>query len=326
MRVLITGATGFIGSHLAEHLHQKGHTLKCLIRKTSNLSYLEGLPIEFIYGDLFTQNILCEAVKDVDYIYHVAGITKARTKPEYFRGNQLATKNLLDAVRTVKPNLKRFVHVSSQAAAGPSVNGTIDETTPFHPITTYGISKMEAERECIRCMENIPITIVRPPAVYGPRDKDIFEFFNTMNKGLQPMIGFNYKQVSLIHVKDLVDGIILAGESAAGVGQTYFISSAKFYDWKEVGEITSRILGKKVFRLRIPEFLVFMIAGIAEAYSIISRQAVLLNWEKAMDIVQDDWTCSVEKARKDLGFKESFTIETGIRNTVDWYKEHGWLK
>lgn len=325
MRVLITGATGFIGSHLAEKLHQKGYTLRCLVRKTSNLTALSGVPVEYIYGDLFTEAVLKDAVKDVEYIYHVAGITKARTKEEYFRGNELATKNLLEAVQAVQPRLKRFVHVSSQAAVGPSVNGSIDETTPYHPITTYGISKMEAERDCRRVMDKIPITIVRPPAVYGPRDKDIYQFFNTMSKGLQPMIGFNRKDVSLIYVKDLVEGIVLAGESEKSVGQVYFISSEKFYDWREVGDITAAILGKKVVRIPIPELLVFFVAAISELYSTISKKAVLINWEKAKDIVQDSWTCWIDKAKRDLGFKEAYTLESGITETVRWYRENGWL-
>ncbi len=326
MRVLITGATGFIGSHLAAELHRKGYELRCLVRRSSNLSSLSDLPIEYVYGDLFSEQVLCEAVRGTQYIYHVAGITKAKTKADYFRGNHIATKNLLHAVRTEKPQLRRFVHISSQAAVGPTRGGTItDETTPFHPITTYGISKMEAEKECLAVMEEIPITIVRPPAVYGPRDKDIFEFFNTMNKGLQPMVGFNKKEVSLIHVKDLIDGIVLAAEADIGAGETYFISSERFYNWKEVGEITSRIMGKKVLHVRIPEIAVYTIAAIAELYSLVSRRAVLLNWEKAKDIVQDSWTCSIKKAMTELGFKESFTLEQGITDTVGWYKHHGWL-
>ncbi len=325
MRVLVTGATGFIGSHLAEKLHQKGYTIRCLVRKTSNLSSLSEVPVEYVYGDLFTETVLRDAVKGVEYIYHVAGITKARTREEYFRGNELATKNLLEAILTVQPPLKRFVHVSSQAAVGPSLNGSIDETTPYHPITAYGESKMEAERDCTRVMDKIPITIVRPPAVYGPRDKDIFQFFNTMSKGLQPMIGFNKKDISLIYVKDLVDGIVLAGESEKSKGQIYFISSEKFYDWREVGDITAGIMGKKVLRIPIPELLVFFVAAISEFYSMISRKAVLINWEKAKDIVQDSWTCWIDKAKRDLGFKEAYTLEGGIKETVRWYKEKGWF-
>lgn len=212
MRVLITGATGFIGSHLAEIFHSNGHKVRCLIRRTSDLHWIRHLPNEYAYGDLFDRDALEAAVADVDHVYHLAGITKARTKEEYYRGNHLATKNLLATVLEHRPGLGRFVHVSSQAAVGPSSPGSpIDEATPFHPITTYGRSKMEAEKECLRLADRLPITIVRPPAVYGPRDKDVFEFFNTMSKGLQPMVGFGEKVVSLIHVRDLVDGIVLAG-------------------------------------------------------------------------------------------------------------------
>ncbi len=327
MKILITGGTGFIGSHLAERLHARGHALRCLVRLTSDLRWLRQLPIEYIYGDLFDERALTSAVQGVDYVYHLAGVTKARTPEEYFRGNHHATANILAAVRKSRPGIRRFIHVSSQAAVGPSPGGgPVDERTPFHPITTYGRSKMEAEKECLNAMADAPITIVRPPAVYGPRDKDIFEFFKTMHRGLQPMIGFNEKLVSLIHVSDLVDGIILAGEHAKAVGQTYFISSERFYNWKEVGEITARVMGRSVIRLRIPEFLVYGIAAISECYSVVSRRPVLLNLEKARDIVQDAWTCSIEKARAELGFKESLPLEVGIRDTVDWYRAQGWLE
>lgn len=326
MQILITGATGFIGSHLAERLHAKGYALKCLVRKTSNLVWLKDMNIEYIYGDLHDTEVLRKAVAQVDYIYHLAGVTKAKTRAEYFAGNHTATKNLLDAALSHSSNLKRFVHVSSQAAVGPSEQGIpVDEQTAFHPITTYGVSKMEAEKECINRMDKLPVTIVRPPAVYGPRDKDVFAFFSSMSKGLQPMIGFNNKEVSLIHVKDLVDGIVLAGEHTKAAGQTYFISSERFYNWKEVGEVTAGAMKKRALRLRIPEFIVYTIAAFSELFGLLSRKPVLLNFEKARDIVQDAWTCSIKKAKDELGFKESQTLEEGIRNTVEWYYRNGWL-
>src|ERR1051326_1861792 len=289
MLVLITGASGFIGSHLAEQLHAKGYKLRCLVRKTSNLVWIKHLPIEYVYGDLFNEEALKQSVAGTDYIYHVAGTTKARTREEYFRGNHLGTKNLLDAVLDVKPNLKRFILVSSMAGVGPAVRGSpLDETTPFHPITAYGESKMEAEQECLKVADSVPMTITRPPAVYGPRDKDVFEFFNTMNKGLQPMIGFNDKAVSLVSVSGLGNGIILAGERPEALRQTYFISSERFYTWKEIGEVTARVMHKKGLRLHIPVSLVYTIAAVSELFSMVSGKAVLLNWEKAKDIVQDD--------------------------------------
>jgi nucleoside-diphosphate-sugar epimerase len=325
-RILITGATGFIGSHLADALAAKNHQLRCLVRKTSSLAWIKDLPVEYVYGDLFDHEVLRRAVREVDVVYHLAGLTKATTKEEYARGNHLATKNLLEAVLAERPGLSRFVHVSTQAAVGPSVGGVpVDETTPFHPITTYGVTKMEAEKECLRLMDRLPITITRPPAVYGPRDKDVFEFFSAMSKGLQPMIGFNNKQVSLIHVKDLVDGIIAAGEHPRAVGQTYFIASEQYYDWKTVGRITAGVMGKKALRLRIPEAGVYAIAAVSELYGLVSRKPVLLNFEKARDIVQDAWTCSIAKAQRELGFKESLSLEEGIRGTVAWYRHQGWI-
>lgn len=327
MRVLITGATGFIGSHLVEELHRKGYQIRCLVRKSSNLEWIKHLPIEYVHCDYSDLASLQKAVANVDYVYHMAGVTKAKTKAGYFNGNYTATKNLLQAVLSSKKDLKRFIHISSQAAVGPSLNGEpVNETTPFHPITSYGVSKMEAEKECLRLMDQLPITIVRPPAVYGPRDRDIYAFFNTMNKGLQPMIGFGNTYVSLIHVKDLVDGIILAGENDKAIGQTYFISSEKHYNWKELGEITARILHKKVIRIRIPISVVFLIATLAEFSSLFSNKPALLNIEKARDITRDYWTCSIEKSKRELGFRESLTIEEGIRITLDWYREHNWLK
>ena len=260
-------------------------------------------------------------------VYHVAGVTKAKTKEGYYSGNHLATSRILEAVVSANPSIRRFVHVSSQAAVGPSFDGApVDESTPFHPITTYGKSKMEAEKECLKLIGSLPITIVRPPAVYGPRDKDIFEFFSAMNRGLQPMIGFNNKMVSLIHVTDLVEGIILAGEHPQAAGQTYFISSERFYNWKEVGLITAGILGKRAIRMRIPEFGVYTIAGFSELFGLVTRKPVLLNFEKARDIVQDCWTCSVQKAKSELGFKESMSLEDGIRDSIAWYRQQGWLK
>jgi len=327
MLAFITGATGFIGSHLTEALHAKGYTLRCLVRKTSNLEWIKHLPIEYVYGDLFNPEILRKAVSDAELIVHVAGTTKARSAKGYFLGNHVATKNLLDAVAATHPPLKRFVHISSQAAVGPSANGVpIDEKTPFHPITAYGESKMEAEKECLKFRDTIPITITRPPAVYGPRDRDVFTFFESVNKGLQPMIGFNNKEVSLIHVRDLVHGILLAAEHPAGKGNTYFISSARYYNWREIGELTSRIMQKRTLRVRVPVSLVYTIAVLSELYSMITRQPVLLNYDKAKDIVQDSWTCSIAKARGELGFSEQRTLEEGIRETVAWYRERGLLK
>jgi len=323
---LVTGATGFIGSHLVDLLLKQKYAVRVLLRRTSDTVWLQGLPIEYVYGDLFDTNALREAVAGVDYVFHSAGVTKAKTAAEYFRGNTEGVKNLLDAVTQNNPGLKRFVQISSQTAAGPSPGKTpiTEETTP-RPITTYGRSKLAGEEACAERLGRIPITIIRPPAVYGPRDRDIFEFFNTMSKGLQPMVGMKEKFVSLIHVGDLVRGFLMAAESENAIGQTYFLSSSQVYGWKEVGEVARRIIGKTAFRVKIPEAGVFAIAAVSEFFGLFSRKPVLINLEKARDMVQDYWTCDSSKANRDFGYVQEITLDEGIRNTVEWYKSKGWL-
>ena len=326
MKALVTGGTGFIGSHLVEFLLQKKYSVRCLIRKTSDLQWLNGLNVEFVYGDLFDAEALRTCVNGVEYIYHSAGITKAKTKEEYYRGNAQGTQNLLQSAAQHNPGLRRFVHISSQTAVGPSPSKTpITEDAPSHPVTTYGRSKWQAEEECRRAMSLIPVTIVRPPAVYGPRDKDILEFFKTMARGLQPMVGLHEKYVSLIHVSDLVRGFVLAGESNKAAGQTYFLSSKDVYGWKEIGEITRGVLGRYALRLRIPEFGVYTIAAVAEFLALFSSHPALINFEKARDMVQDFWTSDASKAMRDFGFQQEIGLQDGIRNTLSWYEEHGWL-
>ena len=327
MRVLITGATGFIGSHLAGELNKKDYQLRCLVRKTSNTRWLRNLPVDYVYGDFFDDDCLRNAVMDVDVIYHVAGVVASKTKAGFYEGNQLATRNLMNAARQHSPGLSRFVFVSSLSAVGPGLDGQpVNETTPYHPITAYGKSKMEAEKEVLKYDGVFPWTITRAPAVYGPRDAATFDFFRTADRGLIPLIGFEKKYVSLVHVRDLINGIILAGERPEGASQIYFIGSRRYYDWEEIGETTARVLGRNAVKLRIPEFLVYTVAGLVGFLTLFSEKPSILNWEKGKDMVQKAWTCDISKARTELGYTEMVLLETGIRETIEWYREEGWMK
>ncbi len=328
MKVLITGATGFIGSHLAELLHAEGFELKALTRATSDTRYIKSLPIEYVGGSLSDVDSLRQAVEGVDYIYHVAGVVAAKNRQGFFEGNQIATRNLLEATIRYNPNLTRFVHVSSQAAVGPSSSESspVDETAPFRPITTYGESKAAAEREVLERMSILPATIVRPPAVYGPRDVGVYTFFQTVAKGFKPLIGFGRKVVSLVHVEDLARGIAGAGQSEGGVGQTYFISSEEFYTWEQVGAVAARALGKSVsINLRVPHAVIYAAAGVSDFLGRFRAKPPIFDFEKGKDITQAFWTCSVEKARRDFGYHQRMSIEEGVTSTVEWYRKHGWL-
>lgn len=323
---VVTGANGFVGSHLVDLLLEKGFKVRCIVRKSSNLRWLKGKDVEIINSGLRNMEALRKAFDGADYIFHVAGVVKSKKPKGYFDANVDNTRTLLDAAVEFKDKIKRFVIISSLTAAGPSLNGNpVTEETACTPITTYGRSKLAQEDLSKSYMDKIPITICRAPAVYGERDTEILIYFQTFVKGLTTSIGFDNKLVSLIHVRDLVEGIVQASLSEKAAGQIYFISSEKFYSWGEVGDVTSGILKKKPIRIKVPHFIVYLIAAIAQFFSLFRKSAATLNIEKARDITQYAWICSTEKAVRDFGFSQKISLEDGIKRTTDWYKEMKWI-
>ncbi len=323
---VVTGGSGFVGSHLVDLLLEKGHHVKCIVRKNSNLRWLKDKPIELIDSGLYDVEKLKEILKDADYLFHVAGIVKAKSLDEYIKGNVETTKNLLEAVKAVNKNIKRVVIVSSLTATGPSKIGKPnDENTPLNPITRYGVSKKMQEELVKSYMNDLPITIVRPPAVYGPRDTEIYLIFKTYKMGLLTLIGFNKKEVSVVHVKDLVRGIYLAAISPNAVGEIYFIGSKQYYNWDQMGEAISKSMGKKALTLKLPHFLVYLVGAIAEFFSWFSSKAATFNFEKARDFVQEAQTCNSTKAFNHFGYVSEISLEDGMKDTVDWYRKNGWL-
>ena len=323
---IVTGANGFVGSHLVDYLLSKGLKVRCLVRKSSNLRWLDKKDVEIFDSGLFDKEGLRKAFKDVNYIYHVAGVVKAKTKEGYFKGNVETTKNLLEIAIENTSTIKRFLVVSSQTVSGPSIEGNpVNEETPDNPITTYGRSKLEEEKLVLSYKDRLPITICRAPAVYGERDTEIFIYFQTFSKGLTTTIGFDKKELSLIHVIDLVDGFYLAATNEKAKGEIYFISSEKYYTWQEINSITSKVLYKKPIIIKIPHFLVYSIAAVAQFFAIFSSKPATLNIEKAKDLTQQYWTCDTSKAMRDLGYRQKISIDDGIKRTCDWYKQMNWI-
>jgi nucleoside-diphosphate-sugar epimerase len=324
---VVTGANGFVGSHLVDLLLEKGYKVKCITRKSSNLRWLEGKDIEIFDCGLTDKDGLKKALKNAAYVYHVAGVVKSKKPDGYFKANVDATRILLDTISESKENIKKVLIVSSQTAVGPSEKGKpVNEGSGCHPITTYGRSKLAEEELAKSYMDRLPITICRAPAVYGERDTEILIFFKTFNNGLMTTIGFDKKEVSLIHVVDLVNGFFLAAESEKSSGETYFISSEKFYTWDEVGKATSKILNKKPLKVKVPHSIVFSIASLAQFFAIFTSKPATLNIEKARDITQSYWTCDTSKAIRDFGYRQNISLEEGIKRTCDWYKKVGWIK
>jgi len=323
---VVTGANGFVGSHLVDNLLSKGLTVRCIVRKSSNIKWLEGKQVEIFDSGLFDKDGLRKAFKDANYIFHVAGVVKSKTKEGYFKGNVDTTKNLLEIALENISTIKRFLVVSSQTVSGPSTKDhPVNEETECNPITTYGRSKLAEEELVLSFKDKLPITICRAPAVYGERDTEIFIYFQTFNKGLTTTIGFSQKELSLIHAVDLVEGFYLAAMSAKAKGEIYFIGSEKFYTWQEINSITSKILNKKPIIIKVPHFIVYTIAAVAQFFAMFSSKPATLNIEKAKDITQQYWTCDTSKAMRDINYRQKISIEDGIRRTCKWYKEMKWI-
>lgn len=328
MKALVTGATGFIGSHLTDLLLSRGFEVRCMIRKTSNLRWLDGKPVELVEASLGNFEALKKAVQNVDYVFHVAGLTAARDYSEFLRANRDGTSNLIKAVYENNPNLKRFIYVSSQTVCGPaqSLDKPTDEYDECHPITSYGKSKREAEKIVISYMDKLPITIIRPPAVYGPRDEDILDVFKTVKSGLGTMVGLKPKYISLIHSTDLVRGIADAGVSENTIGKIYFVTSEEIYNWPQLIKIIKAALDKHfVINLRIPHFLVLTVAGISGFIGKFQKNPPVFNYEKGIDFIQKYWICSPARAQKDFGYHQMTSAEEGMNITAKWYKENNWL-
>lgn len=325
-KILVTGATGFVGSHVVDRLVERGRTVRCLVRQSSNLRYLKHPQIEFAYGGLDEATDWNAALADVDTIYHVAGLTFARRAKDYFTVNQRGTEAILAAAIRQRQRIKKFVQVSSLAAMGPGHDDQpVDEDTQPAPITPYGQSKLAGEEAVFAASDLLPVTIVRPPAVYGPRDYALYELFKSIARGLSPMIGRYDKHVSLVHVHDLADGIILAGESAAATGRAYFISSDEVYVMREVADKIGALLGRRVRTLTIPRPVAFGVALVSEGVAAVTRKMPLLNRDKVKDFAQKNWGCSIARAKRELGYRQQVLLETGLRETIDWYKREGWL-
>ena len=325
-QVLVTGANGFVGSHLVEALLAQNYQVRCLVRRTSDLTFIRSLPVEWAYGDVEHGEGLEAACAGVDAVCHLAGATKAHDRETFFRVNAEGTCQLLAACQRVSPHLQRFIYVSSMAAAGPSPDGRpIDESYPPRPRTYYGESKLRGEQFCHAYADHLPVVILRPTAVYGPRERDIHFYFQTVNRGIRLLLGRGERWASLIFVHDLVALILRALEDERAVGQTYFVAEGQDYDWQEISTLIASALGKRALRVVVPEGLLPVIAAVAALQARLTGQPALLNSQKLIELRQRYLVCSAEKARRELGFEAQYDLATGVHLTAQWYRENGWL-
>ena len=324
--VLVTGANGFIGSHLTEALLARGYRVRCMVRQTSDLKYIQHLPAEWAHADLSDAEQLRAACRDVDMVCHCAALTRAIDQETFLRINADGTEELALAAMEANPGLQRFLYVSSQTAAGcaQAADDYIDESRTPQPLDWYGMSKWAAERALHALDGQLPITIIRPTAVFGPRDQDFFTYFDLVNRHLELRLGRDERWVSLIYVRDLVDLIVLSLESEAALGQTYF-ASAWATTYTEFAGTLARALDKRTLAVTLPVAALTPIVLVAKVQERLTGKPALLNEQRVLNMRQPYLLCSGEKARRDPGLAPKYDLDMAVEETVTWYRENDWL-
>jgi nucleoside-diphosphate-sugar epimerase len=325
-RVLITGASGFIGYHLIDEALKNNLDVYAAVRKSSKTSHLSGFNIHFTYPDFSSIDALTKEIAQnkYSYIIHAAGLTKARSQEEYNDVNAGYTRNLAFAALASNVPIKKFVLVGSLAAMGPlnNIDSIIDEHTIPHPVTAYGKSKLQAEEE-LKSFPSLNYTILRPTGVYGPRDRDIFIFFQQVARHIEPYIGRMDQKFSFLYVADLARATIKAlfnGEQKA-----YILSDGGEYDRYALGDYIRKCLGVKTVKIHLPVKFVKSIAYFSEKYGSLNKKAVTLNVEKLNELMAVNWNCDIASAKRDLGYAPAFDLEAGVAETINWYKTNKWL-
>jgi len=286
---------------------------------------LKGLPVEIISTDFFDSETLTRNLQGSDFVVHIAGTTRGRRRKDFFRGNVEVTSRLLEAARNAG-GIRKFCYISSLTATGPSVDGRpVDESSECRPITPYGESKLEAERVCQNYSGDLPVVVIRPPAVYGPRDSDILDMFRWIKFGLVPVIGSRHKTLSLVYAPELARAIGIATISERASGETYFVADEECYDFSRLVDITAGLMGKRAIRLPLPDFLVYSIAAATQTVSWILPKPSVVNIDKIKDLLTPHWVCDPGKIQRELGFTTAVQAEDGLRRTLDWYRQQRWL-
>jgi len=321
--ILVTGGTGFIGGHLVERLVAQGRPVRCLVRRSSSVVGLPLSDVELAYGDLAGGHGLPEALRGVDTVIHLAGVTKARTPSDYYAGNAGATANLLGA----SAGVRRFVHVSSLAAAGPSTHDTpLTEDAPPRPVSHYGRSKLAGEEAVRKSPVWERTVIVRPPVVYGPRDRDVFQVIRAVARGWMVRIGSAERGFSLIYVGDLVEGLIAAADREDAGGKIFYLAHPSAVSWEEFGATAARLMGRSARTVTIPEQAAYALGLLAEWWTRLSGKPGILSRDKVAEACCAGWVCDPSRACRELGFRASTGLDEGLGRSLDWYKEAGWLK
>ena len=331
MKILITGASGFIGSFIVEEALKRGFETWAAVRKSSSRAFLTDKRIHFIELNLSSKEQLTEQLRGqaFDYVVHAAGVTKCLNKADFRRINTEGTKNLVEALLEVKMPLKRLVFVSSL-----SVFGAIKEKMPYdeiregdtpQPNTEYGRSKLAAERYLESLGQRVPYIILRPTGVYGPREKDYFMMAKSIKQHIDFAVGFQRQDITFVYVTDVVQAVFLALEKGE-TGRKYFLSDGEVYQSSTFSDLIHEQLGRPWWlRITAPTWVLRIVTFFGEYAGRMTGKVTALNNDKYNILKQRNWRCDIEPARKELGFEPQVKLEEGVKTTIKWYQDNKWL-
>ena len=329
-KILVTGASGFIGSFIVEEALKRGFETWAAVRKGSSRRYLQDSRIRFIELDLDDPDGLRGRLAGIgfDYVVHAAGATKCLDAADFFRINTQGTKHLAAAVAATCPGLKRFVFISSLSVLGP-----VRETAPYtdmtaadtpRPDTAYGRSKLEAER-ALDGMQGFPFIVLRPTGVYGPREKDYFMMAESIKRHVDFAAGLRPQDLTFIYVKDLVGAVFLALERG-NIGSRYLLSDGRVYSSRAFSDLIRRELGNPwLLRIKAPLWLLRVITAAGEGVGRLTGRLTALNNDKYKIMRQRNWRCDIRPAVAELGFSPRYGLAEGVHEAVEWYKENKWI-
>ena len=331
MKILITGASGFIGSFIVEEALKRGFETWAAVRKSSSRAFLTDERIHFIELNLSSKEQLVEQLKgqQFDYVVHAAGVTKCLNKADFRRINTEGTRNLVDALLDLQMPLKRFVFLSSL-----SVFGAIKEQLPYDeireddtpkPNTEYGRSKLEAERYFDSIGSRLPYIILRPTGVYGPREKDYFMMAKSIKQHIDFAVGYQRQDITFVYVTDVVQAVFLALEKGE-TGRKYFLSDGQVYQSTTFSDLIHEELGRPWWlRITAPVWVLRVVTFFGEYIGHMTGKVTALNNDKYNILRQRNWRCDIEPTRHELGFEPKVQLKEGVKTTIQWYKDHKWL-
>ena len=333
-RALVTGATGFIGYHLVKELSRAGAQITCLIRPTSDLSTLKEFDVSYVTGDILDKASLVDPAAKADVVYHLVGATESFNHREYYSVNEGGTSNLLEACAMVS-SPPTVIYTSSLAAAGPSAIGSPNsEADVPNPVSAYARSKLAAENAARSWAARVPITILRPAAVFGEFDRDTFIIVGFVARGFHLVWGSKIMYQSNIHAADLAKVLISAAQKGERLSEAndppgqgiYNVAYEEIPRYEELGQLIADGLKQKRFRiLRVPNAVIWGMAFVSELYGRIFRDPNILTLDKARDLTSGSFVCSTAKIKDQLGFTPKISFAERIHQTMQWYLEEGWL-